>query len=234
MSIKLELNGITFYQGDFPVLRKVNLSVEKSGVAVVCGKSGQGKTTLLETCAGLLKPSSGKVLWDGMDINTLKYDDLLKQRQRLGFVFQLPALICNFTIFENIALPLRTMKRYTEDEVYSRVRSSMEELGLFNIESRYPETLSSVQVKTVALARALIGEPQMLFLDEPVSGIDSRNAQGILNVIFNYHKKCRPTLVITSHTADVWPEKCQKFTMESGKVQEGNTDMDFVDFPKVQ
>lgn len=234
MSIKLELQGVTCYQGNFPVLRKINLTIGKGEVAVIGGNSGQGKTTLLETCAGLVMPSSGKVLWDGIDINSYKYDELLKQRQRIGFVFQIPALITNFTIFENIALPLRALKRYTEDEVYSRVRSRMEELGLFNIESRYPETLSSVQLKTVAVARALICEPQMLLLDEPLSGIDMQNAAGILNVILDYHKRHGSTVVLTSHTADVWPENSAKFSIQSGKIQEAGASLETINISKTQ
>jgi phospholipid/cholesterol/gamma-HCH transport system ATP-binding protein len=143
----------------------------------------------------------------------------MQLRRSIGFVFQEGALISNFTAYDNIALPLRTRGGMVEEELRTRVRSLMEEFGLFNVEAKYPEALSEWQTKAVAAARALAGDPDMLLLDEPVSGLDPVTAGGILNAVERRWKTTGLAVVMISHDLSMWPHiAANRLSLESGKL----------------
>jgi ABC-type methionine transport system ATPase subunit len=217
MPDNVKLLNINYVNGATPILKKVNLEIFPGDIVFIIGRSGHGKSTLLELCAGLLEPTSGSVLWDDTDIKTFSKKELLDKRRSIGFVFQLHALISNHTIFDNIALPLRSRKGYNEKSIRAKVHLLMEELSLFNVDGLFPEALSSRQLKTASIARALIGDPDLLFLDEPISGIDPISASGIMNVLYKYKKQKNVTIVMTHNDNNVWQDfETRNFALESG------------------
>jgi phospholipid/cholesterol/gamma-HCH transport system ATP-binding protein len=216
---KIELVDVSFSYGILPVLRKVSLTVQRGDVVVIGGRSGHGKTTLLEIAVGLKKPENGAVFWDGKDIGSFTWSELLKARTKIGFMFQQQALISNFTVFENIALPLRVHSGLDEQALRFKVRTQMEEVGLFNMDSAFPEVLSQGQLKSVALARALINDPEMLLLDEPFNGIDPVTARGIINVLHSRYETNRTSIIMIAHKLTVWEDPVGKrLLLESGKL----------------
>ena len=223
---RIELTNVTYLSGSFPLLRGISLTVNKGDVYVIGGRSGQGKSVFLEICAGLKKPYSGTVKWDGVDLASLPWKRLLRFRQKTGYVFQVNGLISNHSVFENIALPLRARGGSTEMELRRKVRAAMEELGLIKVDSFFPEDLSSGQLKAVAVARALVCEPETLLLDEPLSGVDPFTAQGIMNVLYENQRRGKMGILMVSHNLSVWegfgPVKLMldsgRFTGPSGMV----------------
>lgn len=195
----ITLDSVMVNTGNLPVLRGITHEFTSDTVTVVKGKSGSGKSTLLEICAGLRTPDRGTVSWDGIPIDSFSRRELLQRRQKIGYVFQLHALITNYTLFDNVALPLRTMGIYTEREIGIRVRATLEELALFGVENVFPEALSIGQLKSAALARALITDPDLLLLDEPVSGIDAQAASGILAVLEASCASRKRTIIFMTH-----------------------------------
>ena len=217
MPDKIELKEVTFAYGPMPVLRNASISVERGEIVLIGGRSGHGMSTLLEICVGLLHPKTGNVFWDGCDCAEMSKARLLQVRQSIGFMFQTGALISNYTVFDNIALPLRNRSCLSAGEVEKRVRCEMENLMLVNLDTSYPEALSVFQCKATALARALIGEPDMLFLDDPVGGMDQQAARGLLNVIEQRWKKKRMGIIMITHDLDPWPHlPGRRFILESG------------------
>ncbi|MBN1309124.1 MAG: ATP-binding cassette domain-containing protein, partial [Chitinispirillaceae bacterium] len=150
---------------------------------------------------------------------TMSRRELLFARQRIGYVFQQYALIANYSVFDNIALPLRSRGDMTEKAIGARVRAAMEEVALFNVERLFPESLSNGKLRSAALARALVTDPEMLFLDEPVSGVDPQTASGIKAVLRARQRRCGRTVVTISHDPQVWaPLPCRVAALEGGKL----------------
>jgi ABC-type transporter Mla maintaining outer membrane lipid asymmetry ATPase subunit MlaF len=205
MPDRIDLEEVSFAYGAVPLLRAITLTINKGEIVVIGGRSGQGMSTLLELCAGLLKPLSGRVLWDGREIAALPKEGLLLLRQTIGYVFQVHALISNLLVFDNIALPLRNRPGAKEDDIGRRVRAEMETLRITGIDSRYPEALSAYECKAVALARALVGDPAFLILDAPLSGIDPAAAERLLAVIEKRWREQAMAVIMMSHDLSVWP-----------------------------
>ncbi|MBN1130826.1 MAG: ATP-binding cassette domain-containing protein [Chitinispirillaceae bacterium] len=213
----IELRDVTFSYGVLPVLRSITVSATRGEIVLVSGRSGHGLSTLLELCVGLQQPRSGSVLWDGRDLIGYTKTRLLNERRSIGYLFQTGALISNFTVFENIALPLRNHGRMSEKEIHARVHEEMEGLMLVNADHQYPEALSVFQNKAVALARALIGKPDLLLLDDPVGGVDVETALGLLNVIEARWKKEAMGIIMITHDIGLWPHlPVHRFFLENG------------------
>jgi ABC-type transporter Mla maintaining outer membrane lipid asymmetry ATPase subunit MlaF len=204
MPVKVELEGVSYSEGTEMLLRGVDLTVEPGETVTVCGRSGCGKSTFLEIAAGLKRPLHGRVLWNGDDITILSRKDLFAARHGIGYVFQQHALIANYSIFENIALPLRVQSELPEHEIRIRVNTIMEEVALFNVDSCFPEALSVGQLKSATLARALVTDPELLFLDEPLSGLDPQTAAGIKAVLAEQQRIKRRTIITAGHDMEMW------------------------------
>jgi ABC-type transporter Mla maintaining outer membrane lipid asymmetry ATPase subunit MlaF len=219
MPVRLEAEHLHWSSRGFPLLRGVSFAVEPGEILVIGGRSGSGRSILLEIGAGLKQPLSGRVLWDDVDIAAMSRKELLFARERIGFLFQQHALIANYSIFDNIALPLRIRGSLTEREVDLRVRAVMEEVALFGVERLFPESLSNGQLKSAALARALSTDPEMLFLDEPLSGIDPQTASGIRAVLADGQQRKPRTVVTVSHDINLWaPLSCRVMMLSDGKL----------------
>lgn len=219
MPVKLKIEEVTYSEGREMLLRGIDLTVEEGETVIICGRSGCGKSTFLEIIAGLKRPMHGRVLWDGTDITVLSRKDLLAARNRIGYLFQQHALIANYSIFENIALPLRVRSELPENEIRERVHAIMEEVALFNVDAAFPEALSVGQLKSATLARALVIDPEILFLDEPLSGLDPQTAAGIKSVLSEQQRAKRRTIVTAGHEMELWADgPSRTLFLEGGKL----------------
>lgn len=185
--------------GSQRVLDGVSLSIADKELIAIIGESGGGKSVLLRHLIGLLKPDKGKVLVEGEDITRLKRTGLDKIREKFGVVFQGGALFDSMTVYDNIAFPLREKTRLTDKEIHKKVEEALEDVGLGEMQGKYPAEISGGMRKRVALARALITEPKIVLFDEPTTGLDPIILHAIHKLITDTHKKYGFTGVMISH-----------------------------------
>ncbi|MDR3013236.1 MAG: ATP-binding cassette domain-containing protein [Chitinispirillales bacterium] len=221
MPFKIELRKISFARGQNTILDGVDLTVEPGHVVVFGGRSGSGKSALLEICAGHLKPAGGSVLWDGENVSAMSRYELYDWRKSIGYVFQVHALIANHSVFDNIALPLKCGTDLSGEQRKNKVLALMDELEIgHDIMTRFPETLPAAQLKSVAIARALINEPEVLLLDEPFSGVDPLTVNRLISVLHGKWKKGGMSIVMASHSLSAWPEwSAGRFVLKDGRLE---------------
>jgi phospholipid/cholesterol/gamma-HCH transport system ATP-binding protein len=182
------------------VLDGINLEMPTSQITVVIGKSGVGKSVLLKHIIGLLKPDSGQIFVDGQDIALLRGRALREFKRRYAVLFQGGALFDSLSVFENIAFPLREKTRLPEAEIAKRVRERLEQMSLTSeVEDKFPDELSGGMKKRVALARAMIQEPEIMFYDEPVTGLDPPMTNTVFHLISKTHQESGYTALMVSH-----------------------------------
>ena len=181
------------------VLNGISLTIGEAEIFSIMGTSGCGKTTFLKCLAGLLRPTSGSVFLDDLDLVPLPEKDLNQVRRDIGMVFQYAALFDSMTIAENVAFPLHRFTDYNEAEIAERVRELLSQVGLHQVEDMYPEELSGGMRKRVGLARAMAGTPRIILYDEPSSGLDPINAANIDRLILRTRDQFGVTSVIASH-----------------------------------
>ncbi len=182
------------------VLDGINLTIPTGRITVVIGKSGVGKSVLLKHLIGLLKPDRGRILVDEVDIATLRGRDLLDFKEHFAVLFQGGALFDSLNVFENIAFPLREKTRLPEAEIARRVRLRLEQMHLSSeVETKLPDELSGGMKKRVALARAMIQEPEIILFDEPVTGLDPPMTNTVFHLIEKTHRESGYTALVVSH-----------------------------------
>ncbi len=182
------------------VLDGINLELPSGQITVVIGKSGVGKSVLLKHIIGLIKPDSGQILVDGQDISMLRGSSLREFKRRIAVLFQGGALFDSLSVFENIAFPLREKTRLTEAEIAKRVRDRLTQMSLTSeVEDKFPDELSGGMKKRVALARAMIQEPEIMFYDEPVTGLDPPMTNTVFHLITKTHQESGYTALMVSH-----------------------------------
>jgi len=185
--------------GGQPVLRGVNLAIATGEIMVIIGRSGGGKSVLLKHLLRLLRPDSGRVAVDGVDITRLRGAELDRIRSRYGVVFQGGALFDSMTVFDNVAFPLREKSRYSDQEIRQRVEEKLQQVGLSRMGDKNPAEISGGMRKRVAIARALVTEPEIVFFDEPTTGLDPILVNTIHHLITELHRTFRFTAVMVSH-----------------------------------
>ncbi|MDP1991822.1 MAG: ABC transporter ATP-binding protein [Syntrophales bacterium] len=181
------------------VLDGLNLEVEAGKVTVIIGRSGGGKSVLLKHIIGLLRPDSGEVLIDGVDITKLGDRDLNEIRKKFGMLFQEAALFDSMTVGENVAFPLREHTRMKEREIRETVADRLHAVGLTGVEEKMPSELSGGMRKRVGLARAIAMHPQIVLFDEPTTGLDPVMTEAINRLIIDTQKQFKFTCVVISH-----------------------------------
>ncbi|MFQ5827938.1 MAG: ABC transporter ATP-binding protein [Candidatus Methylomirabilia bacterium] len=195
------ISAETLYKafGAQQVLRGLSLEIATGEIMIVIGRSGEGKSVFLKHLLGLLRPDSGRVVVDGVEITRLRGSALDRVRERYGVVFQGGALFDSLTVFDNVAFPLRERTRLPASEINVRVEEKLAQVGLTGMGHKYPAEISGGMKKRVAIARALVTEPEIVFFDEPTTGLDPVLVNAIHHLILDLHRKFRFTAVVVSH-----------------------------------
>jgi len=206
--------------GQHEVLKGVNLDCPRGEITTIVGPSGCGKTVLLKHLNLLLRPDSGQIIIDGIDVTKLGWRELDKVREKFGMLFQGGALFDSLTVFDNVAFPLIEKTRMSRDEITRRVSEMLRQVGLEAMENKYPSQLSGGMQKRVALARALIHEPKILMLDEPTTGLDPTRTRSIHELVRRTQENFGLTVVMVSHDVpQVFNYSDQVAYMNEGKIE---------------
>ena len=196
----IELRDVSMRFRYQAVLRNLNLVIQAGETVCIIGESGCGKTVMLKLIIGLLRPSTGKVFFDGVDVDGLDGKQLVKMRLRFGFLFQMAALFDSLTIFDNVAFGLREHRVCDEAQARQIVSQRLHEVGLpAEIETRKPAELSGGQRKRVGLARALAIGPEVMLYDEPTTGLDPIMSDVINELILQTQRSMKTTGVVVTH-----------------------------------
>jgi len=187
--------------GHTQVLNGINLEIVDGEYIALMGKSGAGKSTLLNIMAGLDRPSDGKIIYNGVELNKCNDARLAEYRLReFGFIFQFYNLIPELTLYENIVLPLELDRKKINN---SEVAQLIDQLGLTDRQSSFPGTLSGGEQQRAAIARAVIHKPKVIFADEPTGNLDEETAMGFLELIREVRQRLNSTVVLVTHDAAV-------------------------------
>lgn len=198
------------------ILDNVSFSVEKGEFVVITGSSGSGKTTLLSIISGLDKPTSGTVHLADQDITGLSEDDLAEIRNRTtGFVFQAFHLIPSLNTLENVAFPAELNG---DGEAYEKAESLLRRVGLWQRRKNFPSQLSGGEKQRVALCRALINNPQIVFADEPTGNLDSKNSQEIVTLLLEMQREWQTTLIMATHSPDIAAKAQRTIRLYDGRL----------------
>ena len=166
----IEFRNVHKTLGSTYVLRGTNLQIPKGQITTIIGKSGTGKSVFFKHVIGLLKPDAGDIICDGKPMSEMTRSELWEWRGKFSYMFQNMALFDSMTVYENIALPLDQGTTLSADEIRAKVRERLQQLDIENIEHKYPSELSGGMQKRVAMARALITNPEIILFDEPNTG----------------------------------------------------------------
>jgi phospholipid/cholesterol/gamma-HCH transport system ATP-binding protein len=195
----VELRGVCKAFGRLEVLRGVDLAFRAGETTVVLGPSGTGKSVMLKLIVGLLKPDAGEVRFEGERIDPLGEARLAPVRRRIGYLFQQGALFDSLDVFDNVAFPLREAGVRDPAEISRRVDRSLRLVGLGDLGGRMPTELSGGQQKRIALARAIVLEPDVILYDEPTTGLDPIRADLINELIIRLQRTLDVTSIVVTH-----------------------------------
>lgn len=191
----LELRNVSVSFGSEVVLRDINLQIAEGESFVIIGPSGQGKTTLLKTLSGLVKPTKGQLLINDLDFHALPNSLQQELTRKLGMLFQKNALFDSLTVGENIAFPLREVTTKQESEIQSIVDKFLEAVGIPHAKNLFPDEISGGMQKRLGIARALALAPQTIFYDDPTAGLDPITSRKIIDLILQLRRQLGSTVV---------------------------------------
>ena len=195
----IKVEGLYKKLGGQPVLEGITFDVREGEIIAVLGLSGAGKTVLLKHLLGLIRPDKGRVVINGIDIDAMSEDQLLKVRCNMGYLFQEGALYDFMDVYDNVAFPLREHTKLKTGEVTQRVHEVLKLVDLEGVESKFPAELSGGMKKRVGLARAIVLGAKVLLCDEPTSGLDPIRSRDISDLIRHVSQQIGSTTVMTSH-----------------------------------
>jgi len=201
--LMIKVDDVSKSYGGKEILKAVHLNVKRGETFLIIGRSGAGKSVLLRSIIGLVKPDRGGVFIDGKKLSDLNKNDLNKLRENIGIVFQGNALFDFLTVRENVGFFLDQNSLLSKDTITQKVKETLSLVGLEGIEEMYPYELSGGMKKRVAIARAIIYNPQIIIYDEPTTGIDPIAVDKIVSLIEDLHRKFKTTSIIVTHDLHV-------------------------------
>ena len=200
MSLILESHNLRkVFPNKTEALRGANFKIDAGEIVAIMGPSGSGKSTLLHCLAGIIKPTSGQVIFDNQDI--AKWSDKRRnqlRRKNFGFVFQFSQLVPELSAIDNVALPL-LINGVRKAEAYQRANEWLKKVGVAKLANQIPGEMSGGQMQRVAIARSMIINPKILFADEPTGSLDSLNSEKIMNLIVGTARTNHTTVIIVTH-----------------------------------
>lgn len=198
------------------VLDAVSFVVEPGEFVVIMGSSGSGKSTLLSVLSGLDQPSRGRIRIDGVDVTDWSEDQLAPIRNStFGFVFQSFHLVPSLNALENVAFPAELRG---DRDARQRARALLARVGLGARTTNFPHQLSGGEKQRVAICRALINDPKIIFADEPTGNLDSKNGAGIIDLLIQLHRERQTTLVLVTHAQEVAEHAGRVITLMDGRI----------------
>lgn len=212
--------------GGQKVLDGLSLKIPKGKITVVLGPSGIGKSVLLKHMIGLIRPDSGRVVVDGVDIGGLDQPTLNKFREKFGMLFQSAALFDSMNVFDNVAFPLVEHTAYSREKIREIVLKKLDLVELHGVYEKMPSELSGGMKKRVGLARAVALEPEIILYDEPTTGLDPIMTDSVDQLMLNMQKKLNITSVVISHDIESAFKIADKIAMigDGRIVYEGDPD----------
>ena len=211
MSEAIQFNNVSLNYGSkndvVEVLKSINFSVNSEEIISIVGPSGSGKTSIIMLASGLESATEGSIKINNQEIVGLKENKLSEvRRKNIGIVFQSFYLIPNLTAIENVLLSLEANQKYNQDE---DAKALLAEFGLSHRLNHLPSELSGGEQQRVAIARALINKPKIILADEPTGNLDSANSESMMDLLFNYTRKSKTSLVMVTHDNSI-AERCDR------------------------
>ena len=222
----IEFKDVSKAFGETHVLDGVNLNIYKGETTTILGKSGGGKSVLLKHMVGLLNQDSGEILFKGRPLSTFKTREKKAFRENFSYMFQGTALFDSMTVMQNIVLPLEESKKVAKKDLVKKAMEKMTQLDIQDIGDKYPSQISGGMKKRVALARALITDPEIVLFDEPTTGLDPIRKSAVHSMISEYQKKFGFTAIMVSHEIpDIFFISNRIAMLDEGKILfQGNPD----------
>ena len=214
----IEVNDIRKDYGQLEVLKGVDLKIEEKEIVTIVGKSGAGKSTLLHIMGALDKPDKGTIHFNGKNITGFNKKELaLLRNEEIGFIFQFHYLLPEFSALENVCIP-GYIKKSPKNQVIGKAKELLDYLGLSERLNHKPNQLSGGEQQRVAVARALINNPRVIFADEPSGNLDSGTSKELHDLIFNLRNDFGQTFVIVTHNEELAEMSDRKLLMIDGKI----------------
>jgi phospholipid/cholesterol/gamma-HCH transport system ATP-binding protein len=215
----IEIEGLMYSRGQRVIFKDLNLTIKRGEITALMGPSGTGKTTLLRLITRQLVPQQGRILVDGVDIASLSRRKLYEMRQRFGMLFQNGALLTDINVFENVAFPLREHTELSNRLIRHIVLTKLHAVGLRGAADMMPAELSGGMARRVALARAMVMDPEILIYDEPFVGLDPISMGVIVRLVRRMNDTLDITSIIVSHdVAEVSTVADRSYLISDGKV----------------
>jgi putative ABC transport system ATP-binding protein len=201
-------------------LKDVNIEIQKGEFVAVVGPSGCGKSTLLHVMAGLEQPTAGRILLDGVDVTLISERDLPKVRmQKVGFVFQSFLLIEDLTAYENVESVLWPSFDYTKEKQEEKTLEVLREVDMLERRDHFPRQMSGGEQQRIAIARALVNSPPVLFCDEPTGNLDTKTGENIMKIIAQLNRERGMTVVLVTHNEDLVKFAKRTLRMKDGVIR---------------
>ena len=226
------LTGVHYSVDDKPIFRGLDIAIGRGQVTAIMGPSGTGKTTLLRLITGQIQADSGSVIVDGKDVSSLSRDELYALRRRMGMLFQNGALLTDIDVFENVAFPLREHARLPERLVSTLVLTKLHAVGLRGAAHMQPRQLSGGMARRVALARAIVMDPDILIYDEPFAGLDPISMGVVMRLIKSLNDALGiSSIVVTHDVKEVAQIADLSYILSEGQVVASGTPRELHDHP---
>ncbi|QJU08156.1 ABC transporter ATP-binding protein [Candidatus Saccharibacteria bacterium oral taxon 488] len=219
----IELKNVTKVYGkkknQFTALKNISLTIPTGASVAILGKSGSGKSTLMHAISGLDKPQKGQVIIDGQDILQLKSKHVDEFRaKKIGFIFQSFFVQGNESVIDNVSLPLE-IARLPRKKRAHKINAALKAVDLHDKRKNRAKDLSGGQKQRLAIARAIVGDPQIIFADEPTGNLDSETGARVEELLFDYNKQKGVTLIVVTHDADLAKKCDHQIIIKDGRIE---------------